>query len=264
MVDTYLTNQVAVVTGAAKGLGKAIAWALSARGAAIAVVDTDRREGEKVSSTIEGKGGRALFIRCDLRKEKEIEATTEKVMKRFGRINLLVNNAGICSVAPTWELPTKVFDDIIAVNLRGTFLFCKYVVPHLIKQKSGKIINIASGVGRQSQPLMSGYGMSKAGQISLTVSLAKELGEFGINVNAVCPGPVDTPLWGPMKKVLTKILDVPEKEVVRWFTKNKQLIKVPLKPEDVANAVCWLASPETNMMTGQAISVDGGEIVPTY
>ena len=264
MVDTFLKDQVAVVTGGAKGLGKAISLALSARGAAIALVDIDKKEGEKLTSAIGEKGGQALFINCDLRKEKEIKATAEKVMKVFGRINVLVNNAGICVVAPMWELPTEVFDDIMAVNLRGTFLFCKHVLPHMIKQKSGKIINIASGVGRQSQPLMSGYGMSKAGQISLTVSLAKEVGEFGINVNAVCPGPVDTPLWEQMKKYLTKVLNVPEKEVVNWFTQNKQLIKVPLKPEDIAHAVCWLASPETNMMTGQAISVDGGEIVPTY
>jgi NAD(P)-dependent dehydrogenase (short-subunit alcohol dehydrogenase family) len=264
MVDTFLKDHVAVVTGGAKGLGKAISLALSTRGAAIALVDIDKNEGERVCSEIGERGGQALYINCDLRKEKEIEATVEEVMKVFGRIDVLVNNAGICAVAPTWELATETFDNILAVNLRGTFLFCKYVVPHMISRKSGKIINIASGVGRQSQPLMSGYGMSKAGQISLTVSLAKEVGQYGINVNAVCPGPVATALWDRMSPYLTKVLNVPETEVVDWFTQNKQLIKVPLRPEDIAFAVCWLASPETKMMTGQAISVDGGEIVPTY
>jgi NAD(P)-dependent dehydrogenase (short-subunit alcohol dehydrogenase family) len=264
MVDTFLKDQVAVVTGGAKGLGKAISLALSARGAAIALVDIDKNEGERVSSEIGKRGGQALFINCDLRKENEIGATVEKVMKVFGRINVLVNNAGICVVAPTWELATETFDNILAINLRGTFLFCKYVVPHMISQKSGKIINIASGVGRQSQPFMSGYGASKAGQISLTVSLAKEVGQYGINVNAVCPGPVATALWDQMSPYLTKVLNVPESEVVNWFTQNKQVIKVPLRPEDIAFAVCWLASPEAKMMTGQAISVDGGEIVPTY
>ncbi|MEW6667992.1 MAG: SDR family NAD(P)-dependent oxidoreductase [Thermodesulfobacteriota bacterium] len=264
MGETYLEGQVALVTGSAKGIGKAISSALAARGASIAVVDVEKEEGRSAASELVEGGGRALFIDCDLRNEKEILNAVDRVIQEFGRIDILVNNAGICAIAAVWELPTETFDHIITVNLRGTFLFCKYVVPHMIRRKSGKIINIASGVGRQSQPLMSGYGISKAGQISLTVSLAKEVGEFGINVNAVCPGPVDTALWTPMKAPLTRVLNLPESEVVNWFTQNKQVIKKALKPEDIADAVCWLVSPQAKMLTGQAISVDGGEIVPTY
>ena len=264
MVDTYLKDQVVVVTGASKGIGKAISLALAARGASVVLVDIAKDEGEKVLSEIVKNGGKATFISCDLRKEDEIVAMVADVMKRYNRIDILVNNAGFAVMALTWELPTETWDNIMAVNLRGTFLCAKYIVPHMIKQKSGRIINIASNVGRQAQPMMTGYATSKAGVISLTVSLAKEVGEYGINVNAVCPGPVETAFWTDLKKVLSKTLDLPEADVVNWFTQNKQIIKVPLKPEDVAHTVCWLTSPETKMITGQAISVGGGEIVPTY
>jgi NAD(P)-dependent dehydrogenase (short-subunit alcohol dehydrogenase family) len=264
MVDTYLKGQVAVVTGAAKGLGKAISLALAARGASVVLVDVDSEEGEKVSSAIAKDQGHALFIHCDVKEEKEIVAMADKVIKKFGRIDILVNNAGIGTVGLTWELPTEAWDNMNAVNLRGTFLCCKHVVPQMIRQKSGRIINISSNVGRQAQPFMSGYATTKAGQISLTVALAKELAEHGINVNAVCPGPVETPFWDQIKKTFSKVLSLPESEVVNWFTQNKQSIKVPLKPEDIAYAVSWLTSPEAKMITGQALSVCGGEIVPTY
>jgi len=264
MTEEYLKDQVAVVTGASKGLGKAISFALADRGASMALADIDRENGKRVASDISGRSGKTIFIPCDLRNESDIIALVNNVLAQFGRIDILVNCAGIAKVALNWNLPTEDWDNIMAINLRGTFLCCKYFVPHMIKQKSGRIINIASNVGRQAQPLMGAYGMSKAGIISLTVSLAKEVGEYGINVNAVCPGPVETPLWDELSKSLSKILNVPESEVVNWFTQNKQIIKIPLKPKDIAYAVCWLASPETEMITGQAVSVGGGEVVPTY
>ena len=264
MVDRNLKDQPAVVTGASKGLGKAISLALAARGASMALVDIDQDEGERVSTEIVKKGGLALFIACDMRKESDVISAVNKIVAQFGRIDILVNNAGIGTVSTTWELPTEVFDNIMAVNLRGAFLFCKYVVPHMIKQKSGRIINMASAVGKQAQPLMTGYATSKAGLISMTVSLAKEVAEHGINVNAICPGPVETAWWTDIKKILAKPLNVPETDVVNWFTQNKQIIKVALKPEDIANVVCWLASRDTKMITGQAISIDGGHEFPTY
>jgi NAD(P)-dependent dehydrogenase (short-subunit alcohol dehydrogenase family) len=264
MADRYLKDQVSVVTGAAKGLGRAISLALAARGASLVLVDVDSKEGRQVSSAIGKNGGHALFMSCDLKEEKAIADMADQVIKKFGRIDILVNNAGIGTVGLTWELPTEAWDNMNAVNLRGTFLCCKYFVPHMLKRKSGRIINISSNVGRQAQPFMSGYATTKAGQISLTVALAKELADYGINVNAVCPGPVETAFWDQIKKPLSTALNLPESEVVHWFTQNKQSIKVPLKPEDIANAVTWLASPEAKMITGQALSVCGGEIVPTY
>ncbi len=264
MDEQYLKDQVALVTGASKGLGKAISLGLAAKGASLALIDVDREEGKRVSSDITDKGIQSLFLQCDLRKEEDVVAMVKEVMEKWGRIDILVNNAGIGTVSTTWELPTEVFDNIMAVNLRGTFLCCKYVVLHMLKQKSGRVVNIASAVGKQAQALMTGYATSKAGMISMTVSLAKEVAEHGINVNAVCPGPVDTPWWKEPKKILSNILNIPEDGIVDWFKENKQSIKKALKPEDVANMVIWLCSPETSMVTGQAISIDGGHEFPTY
>jgi len=264
MVEPFLKDRIAVVTGASRGLGKAISSALAERGASVVVADIDRDEGERVSSEIVEKGGRATFIPCDVKDESAVKSLAERVVTQFERVDILVNNAGICTVGPIWELPSKAWDDIMAVNLRGAFLCSKYMVPRMIKQKAGKIINVASGVGRQAQPFMGAYAASKAGMIALTVCLAKETAEHGINVNAVCPGPVDTALWEEPRKTFAKIFNVPESEVVNTFTQTKQSIKVPLKPEDPANVVCWLCSSDAKMITGQAISVDGGEIFPTY
>jgi NAD(P)-dependent dehydrogenase (short-subunit alcohol dehydrogenase family) len=264
MDNLYLKDQVAVITGASKGLGKAISLSLADRGASVVLSDIDRDEGEKASSEIIEKGGQARFIECDVKKESDIHDMAREVMATFKRIDILVNNAGIGTIAPTWELPTEAWDDIMSVNLRGAFLCSKTFIPHMIDQKSGKVINIASGVGRQAQPLMSAYAASKAGMISLTVCLAKETADFGINVNAVCPGPVETAWWDKPRKILSKILDVSESEVVNTFTQTKQSIKVPLRPEDTARVVCWLCCADAALMTGQAISIDGGEIFPTY
>ena len=264
MADSFFKDQVAVVTGASKGLGKAISSTLAERGISIVLADIDRDEGEKVAEAICERGGQAIFFNCDVKEESDIIALTDKVISKYERIDILVNNAGIGAIAPTWEFPSKAWDDIMAVNLRGAFLCAKYTVPQMIKQKSGRIINIASGLGKQAQPMMCAYAASKAGMISLTVCLAKETAEYGINVNAVCPGPVETAWWDEPRKTLAKIFNVPEKEVVNTFTQTKQSIKIPLKPEDAANVVFWLCSSDTKLITGQAISVDGGEAFPTF
>lgn len=264
MKDKQLVGKVAVVTGGAKGLGKAIALALANGGATVAVADVDEHVGNQTVQEIESSKGSAIFVPCDLRKETDVEDMVEKVVSTFSKIDVLVNNAGIGKVARLWETPTEVWDDTMAVNLRGSYLCIKYVIPHMIEQKSGRIINISSAVGRQAQPLMAAYAISKAAQIAMTVALAKEVAEYGIRVNAVCPGPVETAWWAENKRALSKILNVPEGEVVNWFTQNKQVIKTPLKPEDIARVVCWLASADTEMITGQAIGIDGGHDFPTY
>jgi 3-hydroxybutyrate dehydrogenase len=260
-----LEGQVALVTGAARGMGKAISLSLAAAGASIVVVDILHEEGEKVSVEIAGKGSRALFIRCDLKSENDVMAMVNRTIEEFGRIDILVNNAGVGYTALTWETPTDVWEEIMALNLRGTFLCSKYVVPHMIKQKSGRIINISSALGKQAAPLRAAYSASKAGVIALTVALAKEVAEHGITVNTVCPGPVETPIWDKRRKALAQLLNVPEGDVVKKIAETEQIIKIMLKPEDIANVVYWLASSETTkLMTGQAISIDGGQVFPTY
>jgi NAD(P)-dependent dehydrogenase (short-subunit alcohol dehydrogenase family) len=247
-----LVGQVALVTGAARGMGKAISVTLATSGATVVLVDIMHDEGQKLAGEIVKNGNRALFISCDLKSENDIVAMVKKTIGEFGRIDILVNNAGKGFTAFTWETPTEVWEEIMAVNLRGTFLCTKYVAPHMINQKSGKIINISSALGKQAEPMRAAYSVSKAGIIALTVALAKELGGHGITVNAICPGPVDTPVWDKSRERLARYVE-------------GQLIKILLKPEDIANVVYWLASSDTTkLITGQAISVDGGIAFPTY
>mgnify|MGYP000414240037 CR=1 FL=1 len=264
MKEKFLKEKTAIITGGAKGLGKAIAIALSEKGAHIVIADVDDVTGNKVIDEIKAKGGNGLCIKCDLRNENDIEETVKKVVATFSKVDILVNNAGVGRVATLWETPTEVWDYIMSVNLRGSYLCIKYVVPYMIQQKWGRIINISSAVGRQAQPWMGAYAISKAGQIAMTVALAKEVAPFGITVNAVCPGPVETSWWDENRQALAKILNVPEAEVVNWFIQHKQIIKSPLKPEDIARVVVWLTSDDTRMITGQIIGIDGGHDFPTY
>jgi len=264
MEKKELSQKVAIVTGGGKGLGKAIALELAGRGATVVVADVDNSAGSEVRKTIEVSAGKSLFVPCDLRKENSVKDMVKKAVSVFSKIDILVNNAGIGRVALLWETPTEVWDDIMNVNLRGSYLCIKHTVPRMMEYKSGCIINISSGLGRQAQALMGAYAISKAGQIAMTVALAKETAAFGIRVNAVCPGPVETPWWDENRKSLSDILGVREDEVINWFTQNRQAIKKSLKPDDIAGAVCWLASEEASMMTGQAISIDGGHEFPTY
>jgi NAD(P)-dependent dehydrogenase (short-subunit alcohol dehydrogenase family) len=259
-----LAGQVALVTGAAKGLGKAIALELADRGAAVALCDRDVTSAGEVADEVAALGGEATVVACDLRDEEQVRTMVAQAASAYSRLDILVNNAGIGTVAPLWETPTAVWDDIMAVNLRGTFLCTKHVVPHMLERRSGRIINMASAVGRQAQPLIAAYGISKAGMISMTVALAKELAEHGITVNAVCPGPVATPWWDEPRKALAGVLGVAELDVVSWFTQNKQAIKQAIVPGDVAKIVAWLTTPDTRLVTGQVIPIDGGHEFPTY
>lgn len=259
-----LAGQVAIVTGAAKGIGRAIALELGVRGAELVLVDVDEAAAGQTAAEIAFRGGATTVVGCDLRHEDEVRAMVDRAVALRSRIDILVNNAGIGAVAPLWETPTDVWDDIMAVNLRGAFLCAKHVVPHMLAAESGRVINMASAVGRQSQPLMSAYGATKAAMISLTVTLAKEVAEHGISVNAVCPGPIDTPWWNGPRRTLSPLLAVGEGDVVDWFTQNKQVIKQALTPEDVARVVAWLTSPDARMITGQVIPIDGGHDFPTY
>ncbi|MGD0486886.1 MAG: SDR family NAD(P)-dependent oxidoreductase [Syntrophorhabdales bacterium] len=264
MAEQILSGRTAIVTGGAKGLGRAIAFELAARGASVVIADVDGPSANQVVEEIGKKGAPAIGVLCDLRKEADVQEMVKKTLSAFSKIDILVNNAGLGKVAPLWETPTDVWDETMGVNLRGSYLCIKYVIPQMIQQKAGRVINMSSAVGRQAQPLMGAYAISKAGQIAMTVALAKEVAPYGITVNAVCPGPVETPWWDENRKALAPILNVPENEVTNWFTQQKQAIKVPLKPEDIARVVAWLASDDTNMITGQLIGIDGGHDFPTY
>ncbi len=243
-----LTDKIALVTGARRGIGKAIALKLASDGAKVAIGDLDQKDCEKVVKEIKEIGGEGLALKLDVTSEKEIIEAVRKVKEKFGKIDILVNNAGIFFQKELDKMDASEIDKILAVNLRGAILCTKYVLPEMKQRNYGKIINIVSVAGFVGFELSSIYCAAKGALVSMTKELASELGNYKINVNAVAPGIIET--------AMTKNLLEDEK------TKAILLGKIPYgrigRPEDIANAVAFLASDDSEYITGQIIVVDGG------
>jgi NAD(P)-dependent dehydrogenase (short-subunit alcohol dehydrogenase family) len=241
-----MNKKIAIVTGAAKGIGKAIVTRLVAQNYFVIAVDVDKISGKKLICEYDKNNVR--FAKADICKEKIVQLFFEKIIKEYKRVDVLVNNAGIIRDNKIWNMSIDDFDSVIDVNLRGTWLMCREAAKIMRQQKSGRIVNIASRawLGNSGQ---SNYSASKAGIVGLTRVLALELGKYNVCVNAVAPGLIDTPLTQKLEKdVLQKLIDA-------------QPTKTMGKPEDVANVVAFLASEETNFITGQTIYVDGGKSI---
>ena len=242
------TNKVAIVTGAGRGIGRAIALALAKNSAKVAISDVDQESAGKVCAEITACGGGALAMQTNVADELQVQAMVRQCLDRFGRIDILVNNAGIVSVGPVTEITPETWDRVMAVNLRGVFLCCRAVFPFMMAQRSGKIINIASVAGKRGGGLLgnSCYAASKGGVIAFTKGIAREAGPYGINVNAISPALTDTEMTGG--------LTAKQREAI--------LQSMPLgragKPEDIAAAVCFLASEAAAFITGEIMDVDGG------
>ncbi len=253
-----LTAKVAIVTGAGRGIGRGIALRLAEEGCSLVINDLDLNGAKDVVRKIKERGRGAIAIRADVSKYPQVKRMVKAAIDRFKRIDILVNNAGITKVLPVTELTEKVWDKVMDINLKGTFLCSKEVAKQMIKQRSGKIINISSKSGKVGGLWLSAYCASKFGVIGFTQSLALELAPYGINVNAVCPGIVFTPLWKSLEKKYAKKLGIPIEKVRPYYVS-----KIPLgrdgTPEDVANVVIFLASSDSDYMTGQAINVTGGQ-----
>jgi 3-oxoacyl-[acyl-carrier protein] reductase len=248
--EMELKDLVAVVTGAGKGLGKAIAEEFFREGARIALWDIDLPSVQKVASSLDPSGEKAIAVQVDITCESEVVASVDKVLKKFKRIDLLVNNAGISRHACIEEMTLELFEAVIKVNLTGTFLCCKAVTPVMKNQGRGKIINISSLGGRTGRPGVGvNYAASKAGVIGLTQTLARELGPSGIYANAIAPGPIlteQTRQYGP--------------EVFANWNVGRAIPKDGL-PEDVANVVVFLASSRSDWVTGATIDMNGGILI---
>ena len=239
-----LSGQTAIVTGAATGIGEAIAHRLASSGATVAIVDLDLGGAEQVAAAI---ASGSFAIRADVTRSPEIEQAVAAVLARTGRIDILVNCAGIAGkAAPIWEQTNDDWDRNIALNLTAPFYFCRAVVPHMRARGYGRIVNIASIAGKEGNPRMIAYSASKAGVIGLTKSLGKELATDGICVNAVAPA-----------VVRTRILDQLTPEQIQYMTD-----KIPMKrtgtPEEVAAVVHFLCSPECSFVTAQCYDASGG------
>ena len=245
-----LEGQVAIVTGAGQGIGRAIALTLAKEGAAVIVNDIDLERAKKVADEIKSLGGQALPIKADVSNREEVNTLVQKTLDNFKKIDILVNNAGTAKLTPTMELTEAEWDSTIDINLKGQFLCSQAVAKHMIKQKRGKIVNIASLAAHIGTPGLVAYSASKGGVIQLTKVLAVEWGKHNITVNAVSPGLTITEL---VKSVFKERPDVFE-----------GVERIPLKrlamPEDIANAVLFLASPESDYISGQVLPVDGGTL----
>ncbi|KJR49156.1 2,3-butanediol dehydrogenase, S-alcohol forming, (S)-acetoin-specific [Desulfosporosinus sp. I2] len=255
-----LKGKVAIVTGAGRGIGRGIAIRLAQDGAEVVVNDINSETVNKVVKEIEALGRKALAIVADVSNGPAVYAMVEKVVAEFGKLDIMVANAGIAQVKQAIEITEEDWDRIFAVNAKGIFLCDQAAAKQMIKQKRGKIINCASIAGHSGFGLLSSYSATKFAVVGFTQALAKELGPYGINVNAYCPGIVGTDMWDLIDEKMGIYLDLPKGETLKKFSELITLGRVET-PEDVACLVSYLASADADYMTGQAINICGGVIM---
>ena len=266
-----LGGKVGIVTGAGHGMGAAHALALAREGASVALVDickdhpliphpsATERGLSKVVEDITALGGRAIPIVCDVSKAVEVESMVKRVMNEFGKIDILVNNAGVCTFAPFWEISEEQWDVTLDVNLKGTWLCAKYVVPHMIAQNWGRIVNIGSIDGRSPEPLHAHYCASKGGVHNMTLAMAREVGALNITVNCIAPGGIMTPMFKWTGEAFGAVGGAKPEEFYDYFNRTLTIMNRQIHPEDVANVMIWLVCEESWTLTGQVFFVDGGQ-----
>ena len=244
-----LENQIAVVTGAGRGIGRAIALKFAAEGADVACVSRTAENSEKVAGEVRALGRKAWAYAVDVADAASVNAAAEKILADAGRVDILVNNAGVTRDGLLMRMSDEDWDTVLNTNLKGAFLFTRALVRSFIKQRSGRIINIASVIGLIGNAGQCNYAASKAGLIGLTMSTARELASRGITVNAIAPGFIETDMTAGLKE--------------EW--KTELLKRIPLnslgKSEDIAHATLFLASPGARYVTGQVLTVDGGMVM---
>jgi 3-oxoacyl-[acyl-carrier protein] reductase len=243
-----LLNRKAIITGACGGFGRELSLAFAKEGADIALVDIKKEELNNLAAEINALGRKALPIFADISKESDVNELVAKTVGAFGRIDILINNAGLARSAKIQDITLQEWNRLINLNLTGTFLCCRAVIDYMIKQNYGKIVNLASIAGQTGRKGVGvDYSASKSGIVGFTRTLALQVAANGINVNAVAPGPVVTPIW--------------EKNFTSEVIENL-MASIPYKrqgtPKDIANLILFLASDKAGWITGEAVNINGG------
>jgi len=255
-----LEGKVAIVTGGARGIGRAIAKGFAAEGARVVIADVLQAEAEETASVISRN---AFAVRLDVTDQASIDAMVEKVVKEAGHIDILVNNAAIFNMAPLLEVTREDWDKNFDINTKGLFFTLQRVARQMVEQSAkeskwrGKIINMSSQAGRRGEPLVSAYCASKAAVISITQSAAKALIPHRINVNGIAPGVVDTPMWDEVDRLFAKYENRPIGEKKRQVGEEVPFGRMGV-PEDHVGAAVFLASSDSDYVLAQTLNVDGG------
>mgnify|MGYP001580796016 CR=1 FL=1 len=245
-------GKVALVTGAAKGIGEATALAFSREGAAVGIVDLDEARGREVARAAESASGKGAFLACDVADEADVQAAIRQAVDRWGRLDILVNNAGIYMQADVLGSSLGDWERILAINLTGAFLCTKHAVPAMLATGGGVIVNVASEAGLVGIKGQVAYNVSKGGMIALTRSCAVDLADKGVRVCCVCPGTTETPL------VQEAVARAPDPAAARRQLESSRPLNRLGRPEEIAAAILYLASDEAGYATGAILSVDGG------
>jgi meso-butanediol dehydrogenase/(S,S)-butanediol dehydrogenase/diacetyl reductase len=266
-----LKGKIAIVTGGGGGLGEGICLCLAQEGADLVVSDIDQQLADAVATKVREKGPKALAVKTDVSREDEVKKLMDQTVKEMGDIDILVCCAGISGFATREatsldieELPVEQWDETFAVNMKGVFLCNRTVAPIFRRKNQGRIINIASIAGRKGSDLLVAYSASKAAVINFTQSMALQMAPHHVNVNAVCPGIIYTPMWERGAQMLAKVhpmfagTGVNPKEALDMVVQTRIPFKTYQTPEDIGKAVVFLASEEAKEITGQALNVCGG------
>ncbi|RXZ83998.1 glucose 1-dehydrogenase [Paenibacillaceae bacterium] len=250
-----LSNKIALITGSGSGIGKSSALRFASEGALVIINDLNEANGLETVAEIEQAGGKAAFIRADVTNKEQVASMVEQIIAEYGRIDVLFNNAGVSGVGVLHEIDEDDWDRVVSINVKGVFVPSKYVLPHMMKQNSGSIINMSSCIAEIGLARRASYAATKGAVLALTKSMQVDYAPYNIRVNALLPGTILTPF---VEQYLKKSYDNPEEAIASL--KTRQLSGDLGKPEDVAQAALFLASDESKFMMGSPLYIDGGVV----